>query len=173
VSNVVQILLEIRRGNLSGRMAVTEAGWLPYYTGWQATDLWGLNTAEFAHHLVQPDQIPRLGADLIVVHSDQTNNDCRLNHNWQVPYQVRDWSNMVANVIVGTSSANYELYMVPAENDAGHRLHLRYHDFAKGEEEYYCYFISARYAERGKLIEILRQHGALTASEFETLRKPS
>jgi hypothetical protein len=80
---------------------------------------------------------------------------------------------MVANVIVGTSLANYELYMVPAENEVGHRFHLRYHNFAKGEGQYYCYFISARYAERGKLIEILRNHGALTAIEFETLRKSS
>jgi len=171
VSNVGQILLAIRGEDLSGRMAVTEAGWLPYYTGWQATDLWGLNTAEFAHHLVQPAQIPGLGADLIVVHSPQTQFDCSLNHDWQVPYQVRNWSNMVANVIVGASLANYELYMVPEENEAGHRIHLIYHNYAKGEGEYYCYFVSAQYAERDKLIEILRQHGALTASEFEALRK--
>lgn len=50
-------------------MAVTEAGLLPFYSGWRAIDTWGLNDASIAHaggvsHAYLKDKSP----DLIVLH---------------------------------------------------------------------------------------------------------
>jgi hypothetical protein len=50
-------------------MAVTEAGKLPYESGWTAIGLWDLNSSYFASHLPQPDDIRRLDPDLLVIHS--------------------------------------------------------------------------------------------------------
>ncbi len=51
-------------------MLVTEAGFLPYDSGWQAINAWGLNTSTFAHQFIQPGDIARLRPDLIVLHPD-------------------------------------------------------------------------------------------------------
>ena len=48
-------------GRLSerGTIMTTEAGTLPYFSGSQTYDAWGLNTPEFAHRFVQPKDVER------------------------------------------------------------------------------------------------------------------
>jgi len=56
-----------------GRMLVTEAGRLPYYSHWIAHDSWGLNTPRFAHKPISVDDFKEDYAyDLIVGHCDLT-----------------------------------------------------------------------------------------------------
>lgn len=50
-------------------MAVTEAGNLPYYSGWRAIDLWGLNDVEIAHAgVVTTARLAREAPALVMVH---------------------------------------------------------------------------------------------------------
>ena len=75
-----------------GVMITTETGFLPYYSGWTTYDPWGLNTPEFAHRFIQPEDVERLNADLIVVHPDQPES-CLLQPGWEMQYGSRTWPN--------------------------------------------------------------------------------
>jgi hypothetical protein len=62
----------------SGRMAVSEAGLLPYYSGWRALDTWGLNDSTIAHRgdLTSSD-LERFRPDLIMFHAFMCPMDTR------------------------------------------------------------------------------------------------
>jgi arabinofuranosyltransferase len=45
----IPVARRLKQFGPSARMAVTEAGALPFYSGWQALDTWGLNDATIAH----------------------------------------------------------------------------------------------------------------------------
>ncbi len=50
-------------------IATTEAGLLPFYSGWRAIDTWGLNDQWIAHHgLITENYIRRERPDIIVLH---------------------------------------------------------------------------------------------------------
>lgn len=57
-------LSELRHLNAS--MLVTESGALPFYSGWRATDLLGLNDEEIAHGGLRTSYLRRLAPDLVV-----------------------------------------------------------------------------------------------------------
>jgi hypothetical protein len=51
-------------------MATTEAGLLPFYSGWSAIDAWGLNDEWIAHHgEITPQYLDRYKPELIVFHA--------------------------------------------------------------------------------------------------------
>lgn len=50
----------------TGTMLTTEAGWLPYYSGWRAYDAFGLYDAHIAHNGLTDEYIDRLRPDVIV-----------------------------------------------------------------------------------------------------------
>jgi len=58
--------------DLGASMLVTEAGALPFYSGWRATDLLGLNDEEIAHGGLRPSYLRRLAPDLVVFASHLT-----------------------------------------------------------------------------------------------------
>ncbi len=93
-------------------MAITEAGRLPYYSGWHTVDLWGLNTPELAKKLVEPGFVERYRPDLIVLNAE--NKDYGF---LQRPARVHDarrsWSNMVERVYAGIDRQDHDLFMVP------------------------------------------------------------
>ncbi|MDD2236896.1 MAG: hypothetical protein PHG65_06790 [Kiritimatiellae bacterium] len=99
-----------------GRIATTEAGRLPYYSGWETMDLWGLNTPELARRVVMPEDIDRFRPDLIVLHTsgDYYGDDWRfLSAADTGAHPDRTWSNMVGNTYLAARRAGYALYMVP------------------------------------------------------------
>ena len=97
-----------------GRMLVTEAGRLPYYSKWDAVDAWGLNTPKFSKKLIQPDDIHEYKPDLIVMHADYS----FLSNIEDIPVQSeRTWQNMGSNIAKGINMEKYQLLMLPYTTD--------------------------------------------------------
>ncbi len=93
-----------------GTMLVTEAGMLPYRSGWIAIDSWGLNTAELSRRVILPEDVERYAPDLIVVH---TYDDLRRIR--ALDFQrstTRSWENQARNILLGADGA-YDTYFLP------------------------------------------------------------
>ncbi len=165
-NNFAAVARELRSDGLRGTLAVTEAGRIAYYSRWPAYDLWGLNTPRFAHHLMQPQELTALNADLIEVYFPQNGGICRPNPAWRTPYQQRTWDHLAANVVVALSSAPYHLWMLPhlgpyGSADDGTPKYLN-----PKEGKYLCIFVRDAYEDRNRLVEILQRHGAMTPDEY-------
>ncbi len=93
-----------------GTMLVTEAGRLPYASGWVAIDSWGLNTAELSRRVIAPDDVLRYRADLIVVHSYAALD--RIEALDFPPATERSWEGHAGNILLG-AAADYDRYFVP------------------------------------------------------------
>lgn len=93
-------------------MAVSEAGRLPYYSGWRATDLWGLNDARYARRLVQPEDLAADPPDLIVLDPE---DDALLEQPPPLrPFSARSWDHMVQNArLYAARSGGYEAWRIP------------------------------------------------------------
>jgi hypothetical protein len=149
-------------GRLSeqGTIMTTEAGTLPFFSGWQTYDAWGLNTPEFAHRFVQPNDVDRLKADVVVVHPDPPEG-C-LARNWPPDgYTDRSWPHLTRNLVIGANRGEYELWLVSygSEYYRG-RKHWRY-----GEGDRECWFVrldSPRYAG---IVRVLEQNHAVRPDE--------
>lgn len=95
-----------------GKMSVTEAGHLTYYSGWHAHDSWGLNTPAYAKRLIQVSDFERERYDLINAHCDLalllqwTPNQLE-----QVP--ARSWDNQCRVIAKYLANGDYEIFMVP------------------------------------------------------------
>ena len=105
-------------GNLPchGRIATTEAGRLPYYSGWETVDLWGLNTKALARDIVTPEFIHDFNPDLVVLHPlhGYYGDDYRFLLRPIPPaHKERGWQNMLDNTMRGMGTNGYELVMVP------------------------------------------------------------
>lgn len=138
-----------------GSMITTEAGFLPYYSGWTAYDPWGLNTPEFAHRFVQPEDVGRLHADVIVVHPDRPES-CLIQPGWQAQYAGRTWQNLSRNLVIGADASQYELWLV----SYGSEFYRRRKSWRYGEGDRECWFLlrdSPRYS--GIADALSRHHG--------------
>lgn len=141
-----------------GSMIVSEAGVIPFYSGWVAYDPWGLNTAQFARKIIQPADVAALNPDLIVVHRDDS-QPCAPDPTWQLPYQLRGWDNMDRNLIAAASQGQYVEWLVP-------RIipHMS-HPFSRApfdvEQGVVCWYIKPDSPERRQLESVLQQHGAI------------
>jgi len=169
-SNVHEIAADIRKHHLFGRMAVTEAGQIAYYTGWETTDLWGLNTPEFARHLPRPADVDRIGADLVVVHpSDDVDPRACVERAVKSTARIdrRDWASLVTNAIAGSPPDRYDVLLAPSDSD---RLR-RADDLAVGSGDYLCFFVRKQYPGARALLEILKRHGAVDGADFMKMRK--
>jgi hypothetical protein len=93
-----------------GTMLVTEAGRLPYASGWIAIDSWGLNTAELSRRVILPDDVVRYRADLVVVHSYAPLD--RIEALDFAPATERSWEGHAGNILLG-AAAGYDMYFVP------------------------------------------------------------
>jgi hypothetical protein len=144
---------DINEKHLYGSLAVSEAGLLAYETGWPTTDVWGLNSPQFAKHVIQPADVPKLGADVIVLRY----TTCRVSLGWPPPSHVRSWSNMSQNLLRGASIGGYEEYILPYNQRS---LATSSERFTDGSQTYLCYFIRTSYASRQELQMILRSYGA-------------
>lgn len=96
---------------LNGKMLVTEAGRLAYYSNWLAHDSWGLNTPEYAHELVDRGDLERGRYDLIVGHCDLAQLDAGRREAKTAP--TRTWDNQCEVLMGYVGSSDYDLFLVP------------------------------------------------------------
>jgi hypothetical protein len=150
-----------------GTMIVTESGAIPFYSQWAAYDPWGLNTPAFALHLIQPDDVKKLGPDLVIVHQETGPMPCAVEAETRLPETARSWNHMTQNVIGGVDPGAYTQWLVPQYNayDRGHPVrwngHRRY-----GDVDYQCWFVRSGYAQSERVEGILREHGGMSAAEY-------
>jgi hypothetical protein len=168
VNNFSAVAHELRADGLHGTLAVTEAGRIAYYSRWPAYDLWGLNTAQFAHHLMQPQELIALNADLVEVYFPRNGGICRPNPAWKTPYQQRTWDHLAANAVVALASAPYHLWMLPHLGRVGRAANGAPAYLTPKEGKYLCIFVKDTYQDRERLVQILTQHGALTPDEYSS-----
>ncbi len=112
----------------SHRMAITEAGHLPYHSHWTALDLWGLNAPALATQVVGAEGLTDFAPHLINLHHEVGFDSLR--RAAHLPYQTRrNWENMVMNTVkYAWQQGRYEAWLVPvmpypATPDAWDRFH--------------------------------------------------
>lgn len=114
--NMPRTAMKLAELPAAGRIATTEAGRLPYYSGWETMDLWGLNTPELARRVVRPEEVDRFAPDLIVLHvsGDHYGDDWRfLAAPPSKAHEDRTWNHMAENTWLAAHRAGYSLFMVP------------------------------------------------------------
>ena len=168
-----------------GLIATTEAGRLPFYSGWPTVDLWGLNTAELSQTLVTPDAVRRYDPALVVLHplKGEHGDDYRFLSAETLPLHTeRSWMHMVENVYSAVREGDYALLMVPhmATPDSPRplaglvrmrrRLQKRL-GYAGSFDVYYAFFVRRDAACHGPLVELLERHGAIGLAEYNGLKQ--
>ena len=143
-----------------GTMITTEAGFLPYYSGWTTYDPWGLNTPEFAHRFIQPADVERLRADVIVAHPDQAES-CLIQPGWQSQYGSRTWPNLTRNLVIGARDSRYELWLISYGSEF-YRQRRRWH-YGEGDRE--CWFLLRDSPRYSGIAEALRRHHGVAPPE--------
>ncbi len=141
-----------------GTMIVTEAGILPYYSGWAAYDAWGLNTQRFATHLAQPSDVASIDPDLMLVYNVNTAEQCVPQTDWRVPYTGRTWDHMTRNLISGAPPASYDLRLLPLGNTS---------TLVHGKHE--CWFIRRNSPLHDSIENVLAAHGSITYDRYREL----
>ncbi|MCA9759377.1 MAG: hypothetical protein KDA27_26525, partial [Candidatus Eisenbacteria bacterium] len=158
-----------------GKMAVAMAGVLPYYSKWDAVDLWGLNTRALTRRHADPSWIATYDPDLIVIHNDEyafpgEEREVRVE---------RDWDQLCINAALAARSGGYEAVFVPTLDEnrtiaAAKFLHRVRGSIARGRvwagarvgiaeprrtPRYDIYFIAPDYGDHLRLRELLESFG--------------
>jgi hypothetical protein len=159
-ANAYYISQELR--SLKGKMLLTEAGRLSYYSNWITHDSWGLNTPRYAHNPISPADLREGDYDLIVGH-------CQLSLLKQaIPeriYENKTWLNQCRVLVAYIQSANYSVFLVPflREDSSGTSLRralgLRTNNPRYGQ--YYMYAVSPNYENTAELANLLGRNGAI------------
>ena len=134
-----------------GRMLVSEAGRLAYYTRWDVDDSWGLNTPFYAHHFVARADLEREHYDLIVTHCDLTLLRDKKRY---TQLSEKTWGNQSKILLSYLRFADYDIYLVP---------------YYWGETSLACirydvYGISRSFQYRDALRQLLKDRGGLPYS---------
>ncbi|WP_433966595.1 hypothetical protein [Tunturiibacter gelidiferens] len=143
-----------------GTMITTETGFLPYYSGWLTYDPWGLNTPEFAHRFIQPEDVERLHADVIVVHPDQPDS-CLIQPGWRMQYGSRTWPNLTRNLVIGADTSRYELWLV----SYGSEFYRRRRGWRYGEGDRECWFLLRDSPRYSRIADTLSRHNGVGPPE--------
>ncbi len=143
----------LNRPELRGTMLVTEAGILPYYSHWTPYDPWGLNSAEYARHLMRPDEVVALHPDLIILHGIGT--DCAIE---TFPVKTaRSWDNLIDNLRTGVAELpGYTAYRVPYWGPA---KQARMNRDEHGRRDDLCWYVSPTYRAKQQIGLVLLQYG--------------
>jgi hypothetical protein len=104
---------DIGKLNTYGKLAVTDAGKLPYYSKWYTVDLFGLNTPEMAKSMVQPGFVDQYQPDLIELYAYPQDYSFMEDRNKITPVTKKDWYGIALNIYKGCDSNKYEPYLVP------------------------------------------------------------
>ena len=167
-ANARVIADDIRRSGLTGKMAVTEAGQIPYYSGWPAIDLWGLNTPRFARRAPQPADLESLAADLVAIYPGHLDpRICAEGVQASANSGVgRNWGGMVSNAIAGLQPDQYTLIFVPYDSERLRRMD----GLLPSQGPYICFFTRKQYSGASELNELLKRGGGIDSADFLKLR---
>ena len=164
------IATRLKMSQIKGRALVTESGRFPYYSKWEVTDSYGLNTKEFTNKTISPDFVRDNSYDLILIHPGYAGNisnrvfhgerahSCLrwmkgdLPEGWSP--QKRGWFNMVASLLQGVHREEYDLVLVPFNRTQ--RI-----EGLKSVGPFDCYFVRKEYPEKERLDAIFAENGAL------------
>ena len=144
-------------------MIVTEAGIVPFESGWSPYDAWGLNTADFAASLFQPADMSRINPDLALI-SVVGRSECVAQADWATPYKTRDWKNMSRNMVAGMGG-RYDLWYVPLGNTRARRQEGL--QPWQGLQE--CWFVRKTSPLRAAVEQDLRSHEGLPQLAYDAL----
>jgi hypothetical protein len=100
-----------------GKMVITEAGKLAYYSKWEAIDAWGLNTPKFSKKIIQPIDVRKFNPDLIVIHAAREDYSFIANQKNLTTHNKKTWKNMCENIGISIDYKSYTLFMVPYTNN--------------------------------------------------------
>ncbi len=137
------------------KMAITEAGKLPYYSKWEAIDTWGLNTPQFSKKLIQPNDIRLFNPDLIVINAapDPEEYYNFFSKVYEEPiYTKRTWHNQCANIVKGIDKSKYILLMVPFK--------------ISGKGKHYAYFLKTDFKYFNEAKNLLLKYKAKSLEEY-------
>lgn len=153
------ISLELERIPGHGTLLSSEAGIVPYYSGWRSIDPWGLNTAEFAHRFFQPEDVVRIAPSLIHLHPD-LGESCVVQADWRTPYAERGWPHLTRNMIAGADPTVYYLWLT-SYGSARYRLR-RHWSYGEGDRD--CWLVRRDAPEHDAVAGILRRHHGVLAT---------
>lgn len=133
---------------MRGTLLTSEAGEFAYFSRWTTYDSWGLDTPEFATHLIVPEDVTELKPDLIALHtSDCTPRVMPVSH-------IRGFDAMFANIETGiTRLNNYQTWRMTTSSSSG------------VEPISLCWYIRRDYTEKDRVASILGANGALRLAQ--------
>lgn len=160
---------------IDGKMLITEAGRLAYYSDWLVDDSWGLNTPRFAKKLITPKDILDGDYDLVVSHCNNIHgvlkNETEMNK--------KTWDNQCLNIGLGVKN-NYTTYLVPFKTGNNYifsTLRRIYHN-AKGNtveldrcQRYDMYSINKNSKNKEYIIQVILNHDGILYSKHLNLEK--
>ena len=115
--NVQAVAQALGRLPTRGSLLTTESGFLAYGSGWIAQDAWGLNTAQYAKRLMQPNDVVAFRPDLIVLHPDP-GEPCVADPSWPLAYKERTWPHMTRNLLLGAKTiGHYQVWLLSYGSD--------------------------------------------------------
>jgi hypothetical protein len=148
--NIIYIAKGLNSITTDAKMAITEAGRLPYYSKWKAIDTWGLNTPQFAKVLIQPEDIKKFNPDLVVIHASRENYDFLIKK--KKVHSSRGWINMCENVANGIDRKKYTLFMVPF--------------YTSGKGRHDAYFLKNTFKHYEEVKKLLIDHKAISFNKW-------
>lgn len=161
--NIYYVAQDLKQ--IHGKMLVTEAGRLTYYSDWRSEDSWGLNTPKYAHRLITTDDVRQGNYDLIVAHCylDMLDPKNDITHDGQ-----RSWTNQCKTLVSVIRQEDFSVYLVPflIENV---NLKNKLKSFIKRSapssmqrcKRYDIYAVSNQFKDREKLEELLLKQGGV------------
>ncbi len=102
---------------LPGRMFTTEAGALPYYSGWISLDSFGFNSEEIAHNGLSREILESLEPDLIMLGDKPGKYDGDVSIEYKIINQYMIDNEFVAVAAVQKYKGKYHYYFVRKNSD--------------------------------------------------------
>jgi hypothetical protein len=153
---------------IDGKMLISEAGRLAYYSEWFVHDSWGLNTPKYSRKLITPKDILTEKYDLIAAHCYNIHS---LLENENEMTQ-RTWNNQCLNISIAIQD-DYDKYLVPfkiGETPLYSYIKGIYRE-DKGTvsasvcNRYDLYSVKNTSLKKKDIIKILLKHGAIPYSK--------
>lgn len=148
----------------AGRMLVSEAGRLAYYTHWRVEDSWGLNTPFYAHHFLNYEDLKREHYDLIVTHCDLT---LLRDPHFYTRFTQKTWGNQSKILLSYLRQENYEIYLVPYDWP---QVSPRKKNHSQTCVRYDVYGVSNSFPYHEALRQLLKERGGLRYSSALVLK---
>jgi hypothetical protein len=145
------------------RLLTTEAGIIPYYTKWISYDAWGLNTKDYARHLIQASDVRTLHPDISVVHQAYApQHPCRADDDAAGDAIKRTWGNMTNNILSGISRDDYVAWNLPYIYFADKAGYFGpQHGDSSPELDRECWFVLKSMSGQAEIGRALQQYGAI------------